>query len=158
MLCIFYFRLCLPLIHGVHWVSNFELHTEENESRDFWFAFITCTAVFLLALIVHSRKYQPYSPATHTQVEVTISRGFRGSLKITLIGISRGAGGTLTLWEPSAWHNFVVTHPTYFFLFSVIGIKASSVTAENVSCVVTSMDFFDRLQEQGLKFLKGIAS
>lgn len=50
------------------------------------------------------------------------------------------------------WPNFVMTHLTSFILFFIIiGIKASSVTAEPVSCVVTSMDFFDRLQEQGLK-------
>jgi len=34
--------------------------------------------------------------------------------------------------------------------FSFIAMKVSSVTAEFVSCSVTSMDFFDRLQEQGL--------
>ena len=34
--------------------------------------------------------------------------------------------------------------------FSFIAMKVSSVTAELVSCSVTSMDFFDRLQEQGL--------
>nr|XP_058967059.1 cilia- and flagella-associated protein 300-like isoform X1 [Pocillopora verrucosa] len=31
-----------------------------------------------------------------------------------------------------------------------LGIRPSSVTAEIVSCAVTSMDFFDRLQEQGI--------
>ena len=34
-----------------------------------------------------------------------------------------------------------------------IDTKMSSITAEAVSCSVTSMDFFDRLQEQGLKVL-----
>ena len=33
--------------------------------------------------------------------------------------------------------------------FLAAGIRPSSVTAEIVSCAVTSMDFFDRLQEQG---------
>ena len=32
-----------------------------------------------------------------------------------------------------------------------VDTKMSSITAEAVSCSVTSMDFFDRLQEQGLK-------
>ena len=36
--------------------------------------------------------------------------------------------------------------------FLAAGIRPSSVTAEIVSCAVTSMDFFDRLQEQGEGF------
>lgn len=38
--------------------------------------------------------------------------------------------------------------PAVFF-FLAAGIRPSSVTAEIASCAVTSMDFFDRLQEQG---------
>ena len=38
---------------------------------------------------------------------------------------------------------------TSSLFFLAAGIRPSSVTAEIVSCAVTSMDFFDRLQEQG---------
>ena len=38
---------------------------------------------------------------------------------------------------------------TSSLFFLTAGIRPSSVTAEIVSCAVTSMDFFDRLQEQG---------
>ena len=38
---------------------------------------------------------------------------------------------------------------TSSLFFLAAGIRPSSVTAEIVSCAVTSMVFFDRLQEQG---------
>lgn len=40
--------------------------------------------------------------------------------------------------------------PLNMIIFYSLDIKPSSVTAELVSCSVTSMEFFDRLQDQGL--------